>query len=146
MKIENAGQKNYPELIEVWESSVRASHDFIQEEDIKFLKPLIFEQYFDAVELKCIKNAKGKILGFSGVAGGNLEMLFIAPQSRGQGIGSALCNYAIENCDVTKVDVNEQNPQATAFYYHMGFRLIGRSPLDGQGKPFPLLHMELGKI
>jgi putative acetyltransferase len=41
------------------------------------------------------------------------------------------------------VDVNEQNEQALGFYRHLGFEVVGRSPLDGQGKPYPLLHMTL---
>ncbi|PYA46468.1 GNAT family N-acetyltransferase, partial [Serratia marcescens] len=28
---------------------------------------------------------------------------------------------------------------------HYGFVITGRSPLDGQGNPFPLLHMKLDK-
>lgn len=42
-----------------------------------------------------------------------------------------------------KVDVNEQNPQARGFYEHMGFAAYARSPLDGAGLPFPIVHMEL---
>lgn len=41
--------------------------------------------------------------------------------------------------------MNEQNPQASGFYRHYGFVITGRSPLDGQGNPFPLLHMKLDK-
>lgn len=50
----------------------------------------------------------------------------------------------IEDMNVTHVDVNEQNPQAIGFYEHIGVKVTGRSPLDGQRKPFPLLHMTLG--
>lgn len=39
--------------------------------------------------------------------------------------------------------MNEQNPQAVGFYLHYGFVQTGRSPLDGEGRPFPLLHMAL---
>ncbi|WP_311769057.1 GNAT family protein [Novispirillum itersonii] len=39
--------------------------------------------------------------------------------------------------------MNEDNPQAVAFYRHMGFTVTGRSEVDGSGKPFPLLHMQL---
>jgi putative acetyltransferase len=39
--------------------------------------------------------------------------------------------------------VNEQNPEAVGFYLHYGFAQTGRSPLDGEGRPFPLLHMSL---
>ena len=42
-----------------------------------------------------------------------------------------------------KVDVNEQNPDAVGFYKHVGFEVTSRSPLDGMGKPFPILHMAL---
>ncbi len=143
MKIENADKKDYSSLIEVWEQSVRATHDFLPERDIKTLKPLILEHYFDAVELKCVKNESGDILGFSGVHADNIEMLFIAPAARGKGIGASLARYAIEQQNARKVDVNEQNGQALGFYLHLGFTVVDRSPLDGQGNPYPLLHMAL---
>ncbi|WP_444902391.1 GNAT family N-acetyltransferase [Microbulbifer sp. SSSA007] len=146
MKVETTGKSDYSTLIEIWEDSVRATHDFLQEEDIVILKPLILEQYFDSVDLMCAKNEDGKILGFCGVLNGNIEMLFIAPESRGSGVGTFLTKYAIENLGVTKVDVNEQNLQALEFYKHLGFTVVSRSPLDGQGKPYPLLHMEQDKI
>ncbi|MGE4538522.1 MAG: GNAT family N-acetyltransferase [Desulfovibrio sp.] len=143
MKIESADKKDYAALLAVWEASVRATHHFLKDEDIAFLRPLLLEQYFDAVKLRCVKNAQGNILGFCGVSGKKLEMLFVLPQNRGQGIGSFLCKHAIKTMDIAYVDVNEQNPQAIGFYEHIGFRRIGRSPVDGQGMPFPLLHMQL---
>ncbi len=141
--IEKLSQADYPELIELWEASVRASHHFLTEADINELKPLILKHYFDAVRLHCVKNAEGRILGFSGVAEANLEMLFVAPECRGQGVGTLLCRHAISEQGVNKVDVNEQNPQALAFDPRLGFQISGRSPLDGQGKAFPLLHLQL---
>ena len=143
MEITVANKKDYPKLIKIWEASVRATHDFLKEEDIDYLRPLILEQYFDAVELRCAKDKRDRILGFCGVADNKLEMLFVSPENREQGIGSALCHYAIENMHVTTVDVNEQNPKAIVFYEHMGFVITGRSAMDGQGNPFPLLHMQL---
>lgn len=143
MDITILDKNDYPKLIRIWEDSVRATHSFLKEKDIDFLRPLILEQYFDAVELRCARDNGDRILGFCGVAGSKLEMLFVSPESRGQGVGSALCRYAIETMHVTTVDVNEQNPQAVGFYEHVGFLITGRSPLDGQGKPFPLLHMKL---
>lgn len=142
MRVEPVGRAEFPAVEAVWEASVRATHDFLREEDIAFLKPLI-SGFLAAVELRCVRDSEGGILGFCGVAGNNLEMLFVAPQSRGQGIGTALCLYAINELGVTAVDVNEQNPQALGFYQHIGFRVVGRSPLDEQGNPFPLLHMHL---
>lgn len=143
MFIEKVSKTDYQQLIQLWEASVRATHHFLTEADINELKPLILQHYFDAVDLRCVKNTEGLIIGFSGVAAGNLEMLFVAPKCRGQGVGTLLCTHAITEQKVSKVDVNEQNPQALAFYQHLGFEVIGRSPFDGQGKAFPLLHMQL---
>jgi len=142
--IDNIYKKEYKEVVELWEASVRATHRFLKEEDIEYFKPLILNTYLDAVELKCIRNNK-KIVGFLGVADENLEMLFIHLDSRGKGIGKTLLDYSIDKLKVTKVDVNEQNEQAVGFYKHCGFEVIKRSELDSSGKPYPTLHMELKK-
>lgn len=86
---------------------------------------------------------KAKFRVFCGVHDGNIEMLFIAADARGKGVGAMLAAYAIKEQGASKVDVNEQNEQALGFYQHIGFKVIGRSPVDGQGKPYPLLHMAL---
>ncbi|WP_448564934.1 GNAT family N-acetyltransferase [Thalassotalea ganghwensis] len=143
MMVENVLPKDYAELLNVWENSVRATHDFITEEDIEFFKPIIIEQAFPVVTLKCVKNNRGAIIGFLGVHEQKIEMLFILNEMRGQGIGKLLLQYAIEHLNANKVDVNEQNPHAKEFYLHMGFNVYARSPLDDLGKPFPILHMKL---
>lgn len=143
MKIESAGKAEHEQLIEIWEASVRATHDFLAESDLIELKPLILHQYFKAVDLSVARSGEGEILGFCGVSDGNIEMLFVAPKARGKGIGASLARHAISARAATRVDVNEQNEQALGFYEHLGFAVIGRSPLDGQGKPYPLLHMRL---
>ena len=143
MKVDNVNAQDYPELLAVWENSVRATHDFITEDDIAFFKPIIIEQAFPNVTLKCIKDENKTILGFVGVHECKIEMLFILDAARGKGIGKALLNYAVEQLAANKVDVNEQNPLAVGFYQHMGFKVASRSPLDDMGKPFPILHMEL---
>jgi putative acetyltransferase len=51
--------------------------------------------------------------------------------------------HAMRELRADEVDVNEQNPAAVGFYQHFGFKVVGRSPLDGTGKPFPILHMAL---
>jgi putative acetyltransferase len=143
MTIDIVVKADHLKLIEIWESSVRATHDFLAEEDLQELKPLILEHYFDAVDLRCAKDAQGEIQGFCGVHESNIEMLFIAANARGKGVGAMLAAYAIKEQGASKVDVNEQNEQALGFYQHIGFKVIGRSPVDGQGKPYPLLHMAL---
>lgn len=131
-------------MLALWEASVRATHDFLEEDYLQELKPMILERYFDAVELFCVREA-GRIVGFCGVADGVIEMLFVAPQSMGRGIGSALCLHAIEKMQASLVDVNEPNEAARGFYEHMGFHVIGRSEYDGLGREYPVLHLELAR-
>ena len=146
MKIDRIKKSEYVAVVELWEASVRATHHFLAEDDIQYFKPLILNSYLDAVDLRCMRNSDEKIVGFSGVAEGNLEMLFIDPEYRGQGIGKTLLNYTVKNMGVEKVDVNEQNEQAVQFYLHCGFEIIGRSALDPTGKPYPILHMQLKRL
>ncbi|GAA3935403.1 GNAT family N-acetyltransferase [Litoribacillus peritrichatus] len=143
MIVESVLPEYYAELLDVWENSVRATHDFITEDDIEFFKPIIIEQAFPNVTLKCVKNEDGSILGFVGVHELKIEMLFILNAARGQGIGTLLLDHAIKHLGAKQVDVNEQNPLAVGFYQHMGFKIVSRSPLDDMGKPFPILHMSL---
>lgn len=132
---------DYPRLIEIWESAVLHTHDFLKEEDFLYYKKQL-PVYFQYVTLIGFEQ-DGVLVGFMGVAEGNLEMLFIDNDCRGAGIGKRLVEYAIAHLKVTKVDVNEQNAQAVGFYKHIGFRLLSRSELDGEGKEYPLLHMQL---
>ncbi|MNI73823.1 putative N-acetyltransferase YjaB [compost metagenome] len=100
-------------------------------------------RYLDAVMLICTKDSSQRITGFAGVAAGKIEMLFIDPAHRGQGLGKKLLRYAMENLNADELDVNEQNPQALGFYFKQGFEVIGRSEVDGMGQPYPLLHMRM---
>ncbi|WP_415842526.1 GNAT family N-acetyltransferase [Pseudomonas wadenswilerensis] len=133
----------YPTLTAVWEASVRATHDFLPEGYVDQLRPLILNDYLPAVELRAWHDNQGQIRGFAGVSKGKLEMLFVDPQSRGQGVGKALLRQVISELAVREVDVNEQNPQAVGFYLKQGFEQVGRSARDGQGNPYPLLHLRL---
>lgn len=76
-----------------------------------------------------------------GLAGEHVEMLFVDPDRRGQGLGKKRVLLAIHAGGVRYVNVNEQNPAALGFYRHMGFVMTGRSVIDGQDRPFPLLHL-----
>ncbi|WP_223512305.1 GNAT family N-acetyltransferase [Pseudomonas sp. GL-B-19] len=134
---------DYEELTQVWEASVRATHDFLPDSYILLLKDLVLTRYLDAVMLICTKNPRQRITGFAGVAAGKIEMLFIDPVHRGQGLGKQLLRYALEHLNADKLDVNEQNSQALGFYLKQGFEVIGRSEFDGMGQPYPLLHMRL---
>ena len=143
MKIDAAHPAQFERLVAVWESSVRATHHFLLESDIAALRPLLLNAYLPNLTVVVARDENGVIHGFLGVEENRIEMLFVDDASRGKGVGKMLLQYAIAKFGVNEVDVNEQNPQGVAFYRHMGFEQVGRSALDGQGNPFPLLHMRL---
>lgn len=145
IKIQPANPSQYDALITIWESSVRATHDFLPESDIERLKPLIKEQYMPNVNLFVAMDDNDILLGFIGTYENRIEMLFIDSNERGQGIGKQLLKYALNELQVDEVDVNEQNPQTIGFYQHMGFSIVGRSDVDGEGNPYPLLTMKYNK-
>jgi putative acetyltransferase len=136
--------EEHPVLLEIWEASVRASHDFLTEEKILEIKQIILEgNIFSHVDLHAFHNEKGEKVGFLGSSHYKIEMLFIHPDYQGMGIGKQLTEFAISEKKITRVDVNEQNLQAVRFYKKMGFQVIKRNPLDSQGNPFPILEMEI---
>ena len=134
---------DYQQLLDIWLRAVRATHHFLQPSDIDALLPQLREVYFPAVELWVAADTDDQPLGFIGFNENHVEMLFVDPERHGQGIGRALLDFGRRSRNAMSVDVNEQNPQATGFYEHYGFVQTGRSPLDGEGRPFPLLHMSL---
>ncbi|RQO74402.1 GNAT family N-acetyltransferase [Pedobacter sp. KBW06] len=137
--IREINKTDYQQLVKIWESAVSNTHHFLKKEDFVYYKDQL-PVYFDHVKLLGVEDTD-TLIGFLGVAEGNLEMLFIHHDYRGKGIGKILASYAINHLKVTKVDVNEQNEQAVGFYKHIGFRILDRSELDGQGKEYPILHM-----
>ena len=135
-----------PELVDqltrVWERSVRATHAFLSEGEIAEIRPFV-PQALAGVETLVVAEKDDEPVGFMGVESGRLEMLFLDPDVRGQGLGRQLLAHGIERLGVTELTVNEQNPQAVGFYEHMGFSTYRRTDLDEEGRPYPLLYMRL---
>ncbi|AFK52607.1 acetyltransferase [Tistrella mobilis] len=131
-----------PVLLSIWERSVRATHDFLTGADIRDLVPVVRDQALPSVRLLIAADADGRIAGFLGLDGNRVEMLFVDPDHFGCGVGRALIEAAAALAGPRlDLDVNEQNPGARGFYAALGFIETGRSPLDGQGRAFPLIHL-----
>jgi putative acetyltransferase len=144
--VHRVGREEGSRLVEVWESSVRATHHFLSEADIEFFKPRVLEGLLSLEHLVCVRDLAGDLVGFIGVADGRMEALFVHPSWHRAGIGRRLARHAVVELGATAVDVNEQNQQAVSFYVRLGFEVHGRSEVDSTGKPFPLLHMRLRNV
>ena len=141
-EVSSMNQKLEQQLIEVWESSVKATHTFLSESEIQAIKQYIPEALHHVPHLIVVESEQGEPAGFMGISDRNLEMLFIANEQRGKGLGKKLLAYGMKNYFVNELGVNEQNPQAKGFYEHMGFEVYKRSELDEQGNPYPILYMK----
>ena len=128
------------QLLEVWEKSVRATHLFLSDREIKNIKEYVPQALNGIAHLMIDAGEAGRAVAFMGIEDGTLEMLFISPEERGKGLGKRLIEYGIESYSVERLAVNEQNPQAKKFYEHMGFHVNKRTGLDEQGNPYPLLY------
>ena len=128
-------------LLQVWEKSVRATHLFLSDEEVKAIKKYVPQALGGIAHLLIAENEAGMPVAFMGVEDGVLEMLFITPEERGKGLGKQLIRCGIENYGIERLAVSEQNPQAKGFYEHMGFQVCKRTETDEQGNPYPLLYM-----
>ena len=131
------------QLLDIWEKSVRATHLFLSGEEIEEIKKFVPTALTAVPHLIVETDTEGTPIAFMGIDDRKLEMLFIAPEERGKGLGRKLLEHGIEKYSVKELVVNEQNPQARGFYEHMGFQVRERSELDEQGNPYPILFMEI---
>lgn len=141
--INNITEQDMTNILEVWESSVKATHLFLTEANIVSLRPFVEEGVKFISNLAVIRDEEDTIQAFIGVHDNKIEMLFVRDTLRGKGLGKHLVNWAINTLNIKFVDVNEQNEQGLGFYKYMGFEVFDRSELDEQGNPFPILYMKL---
>ncbi|MDT7013946.1 GNAT family N-acetyltransferase [Levilactobacillus namurensis] len=143
LPVEQRTDAHITELTAVWEASVRATHKFLLPSEVQTIKQLVPPALRQVPQLLVARNADQRVLGFMGLSEQRVEMLFVAPDSRGTGVGKTLLTMAIRRNHVTEVTVNQQNPQAVGFYHHMGFQTYRRTMSDEQGAPYPLLYLRL---
>lgn len=130
-------------LLDVWEKSVKETHTFLSNEEIENIKKYVPQALSKVTNLVIETDESNISIAFMGIENRKLEMLFITPKHRGNGIGKKMLLYGIKNYNVNELAVNEDNPNAKGFYEHMGFKVYQRNELDDQGNPYPVLYMKL---
>lgn len=130
-------------LFDIWASAVDATHDFLSGSDRQAIEPEVLE-YVRSAKLWVAVDQSDEPIGFVGLTGNKIDSLFVHGDRRGLNVGRTLVRHAATLAGQLLVDVNEQNEQAIGFYARLGFTTIGRSPLDDQGRPYPLFHLSLG--
>ena len=129
-------------VIQIWRSSVDATHDFLTVHDRQEIEKEVVS-FFSETPVWVATNQDDQPLGFMFLHKGHLEALFVDASARGLGVGKQLISHALALHPDLSVDVNEQNQQAVGFYQHMGFQVSGRSERDSHERPYPLLHLRI---
>ncbi|MCZ4221901.1 GNAT family N-acetyltransferase [Pedobacter rhodius] len=143
-KIKKVGPSEHHVLLTVWEASVRASHDFLQEQDIEDYRSLLASTYLNRVDLYLLEE-DNQVKGFIGLSTGKIQLLFIEPKAFRRGYGTLLIDFAIKKKGAYQVDVNSQNVNAYQFYKQAGFRIFRKFEFDGAGKAYPVWCMTRNK-
>jgi putative acetyltransferase len=129
-----------PRIMDIWRRAVDATHDFLAPDDRDAIEAELVT-FFPQISLLLAVDDNDTPLGFMFLHDGHMEALFIDPDQHGKGIGKALIQRAVAEHPALTTDVNEQNHKALGFYEHQGFESTGRSTHDGQGRPYPLIHL-----
>lgn len=142
-KVKDRNPMLIEQLEQVWKESVKETHLFLSDAEINNIQKYIPKTLAGVSQLIVAENERGVPIAFMGIEEHKLEMLFLAPQERGHGLGKKLIEYGMKEYAIDEVGVNEQNTKARGFYEHMGFRVYKRTETDEQGMPYPVLYMKL---
>ena len=143
--IRDARPADGPALFDIWAEAVDATHAFLTPEDRLHIAELVRDEYIPNAKLQ-VGEVEGEPAGFLGARlDGDwiiVDSLFVRPRHFRKGVGGALLEHVARPGQPVKLDVNEGNPGALAFYQRLGFVQTGRSETDDDGRPYPLLHLE----
>lgn len=74
-------------LFEIWLRSARATHSFVSATDIESFVPVVREYLASTgTELWLLQNTDGAVIGFMGMAGAQMESLFLALEFHRRGL------------------------------------------------------------
>lgn len=129
-----------PRALDIWKRAVDATHHFLTPEDRRAIEAEV-AAFLPQAPLDLAVDAADRAIAFMLLDGNRMEALFVDPAYRGSGVGRLLVQHALSRHPGLCTDVNAQNGQAIGFYERLGFQAIGRSGQDGQGRPYPLIHL-----
>ena len=127
-------------LLDIWRQAVDATHDFLAPADRSAIDAEV-AAFLPQAPAWLATDPGDRAIGFMLIDGTHMDALFIDPDWHGQGVGRRLVEHALSLHSTLTTDVNEQNRRAMAFYEAMNCARTGRSDRDGQGRPYPRIHL-----
>ena len=130
-----------PRALEIWRQAVDATHGFLTPDHRSEIDVMVREQFLPNAELWLAVDPDDRQMGFLVMDGDMIDALFIDPTVHGQGFGTKLLDHAATLASPLRVEASEDATNALAFYLARGFRVVGRTPTDHDGRPYPLVQM-----
>lgn len=140
-RIRPGTEADVPRALAICRTAVDATHGFLTPADRAEIDGMVAEQFLPNAPLWLIEDAAGVVQGFLAMDDDMIDALFIDPAAHGRGFGSALIRHALMLSPDARVDASEQADNALPFYLARGFQIIGRSEMDPQGRPYPVIHL-----
>lgn len=141
VSIRTASEADFDVLTELWERSARSSHAFMDDEEFVELVPRIRDLLLPSMDI-WVAESGGETLGFVGARDEHVELLYVAPEAQGKGIGPLLLAQLADGEGPRSVEVYADNTIGLGFYLSQGFREVRRDPTDGAGRGFAIVHLE----
>lgn len=134
VSIRSAREGDLDALTDVWERAARSSHSFMDADDFGAMRPFIRDAYLPSMDIWLVGSEDGPI-AFVGARDHHVELLYVDPPWHGRGLGTRL----LAHVGATSVEVYADNTTGVSFYRSQGFAEVRRRPLDGVGRPYPMV-------
>ncbi len=145
MRLRKSLPADGPRVLEIWRHAVDATHHFLEPGDRRDIEAEV-AAFLPGVSLDLAVDETDRAVGFMLLEDGHLQALFVDPDYHRCGVGRTLVESALRRYPDLATDVNEQNVPARGFYARLGFEPCGRSTVDGQGRPYPLIHLRYAGV
>lgn len=141
VSIRTAREADFDALTDVWERAARSTHAFMDDDDFTELVPRIRDLLLPSMDV-WLAAIDGRPVGFVGAHDEHVELLYIAPEAQGRGLGPRLLTQLADGGGPRTVEVYAGNEVGLGFYRSQGFRETRRDPTDGAGRAFAIVHLE----
>lgn len=121
-------------LTDLWEASARGSHTFMEPDDFEEMRPYMRDALLPSMDV-WIAEQHGTPVGFVGVRGQHVELLYIEQHHQHRGIGSLL----LEHVHASSVEVYQDNSIGVSFYRRCGFSQTAVHAGDAIGRSYPMV-------
>lgn len=120
-------------VMALWLASNTDAHHFIESSYWERQFPIVRGQIPKATVY--VDSYQHKILGFIGLTGDVIAGLFVAKDSRSNGIGTQLLNTAKSSFQKLSLQVYQKNQRAVQFYLREGFAIVRTQIDEKTGEP-----------